>query len=119
MSSRQGALVVAWLERWGERFLKAQQPDMYQMLLLHVGGTDKLKHYPEKAAYWQSVQVVLDCFFSAAERAEMCAELIDQPLFEGDHSFAAFRDRARAEMGCRDLILMVEETVGVGPSIVR
>ncbi|MDH3659273.1 MAG: hypothetical protein OEU92_04450 [Alphaproteobacteria bacterium] len=113
MSSVRGDCVVAWLERSGGRFLKAQQPDIYDMLMLHVGGTDTLKTYSDPEAYWQSVQVILDCFFSAAERAEMCTELIEEPAFLDDPGFLSFRHRARAEIRCRELILMIEETVGL------
>jgi hypothetical protein len=83
------------------------------MLLLHVGGTDKLKRYLEPESYWQSVQVILDGLFTASERAQMCAELIDQPMFLEDPAFTPFLQRARAEIRCRELVWMVEETVGV------
>lgn len=117
MSSLQGGCVVGWLERWGERFLKRPQPDIYQMLLLHVGGTDILRHYHGTDAYWQNVQTVLDCFFTAAERAEMCAELIDEPLFLDDPGFEPFRHRARAEIGCRKLVQVVDATASIRPSM--
>ncbi len=101
--------MVAWLERGGDRFLRDQQPDIYQQLLLHVGGTDVLRRYCGTEAYWLHVQTVLDCFFSSAERAAMCRELMDESLFEGDPAFPFFLDRARAELRCRELILLVEE----------
>ena len=113
MSSDRGAFVVAWLERWGERFLKVQQPDIYKMLLLHVGGTDKLKRYMNPERYWQSVQVILDGLFTSAERAEMCAELIDQSMFLDDPAFTPFLHRAKAEIRCRELVVSMEKTVGI------
>lgn len=117
MSSLQGGCVVAWLERWGERFLKRPQPDIYQMLLLHVGGTDILRRYHGTDAYWHNVQTVLDCFFTAAERAEMCAELIDEPLFLDDLGFQPFLHQAKAEIRCRALVQMVEATASIRASM--
>lgn len=117
MSSTRGGCVVGWFERWGGRFLRRSQPDIYQMLLLHVGGTDILRHYHGTDVYWQNVQTVLDCFFTAAERAEMCAELIDEPLFQGDPGFAPFLHQARAEMRCRHLVQLVEATASIRASM--
>lgn len=113
MSSLRGTCVVAWLERWGARFLGGQQPHIYQQLLLHVGGTDILRRYSGSRAYWQYVQAILDCFFSAAERAEMCAELIQEPLFRNDPAFGPFLIQARAELRCRELVSTIEETTGI------
>lgn len=120
MSSKQGACVVAWLERGGLRFLKGSQPHIYDVLLLHVGATDTLKRYASidkrqanTDAYWHYVQVILDSFFSAAERAEMCAELIEEPMFKDDPGFQPFLHRARAELRCRDLILIIEATASI------
>lgn len=117
MSSLRGGYVVAWLERWGARFLKGPQPGIYHALLLQVGGTDRLRWYSGTEAYWQSVQAVLDCFFSAAERAEMCRELIDQPLFMDDSGFASFLHQARAEIRCRELVATIEATAGIRASL--
>ena len=83
------------------------------MLLLHVGATDVLRGYSGATDYWQYVQVVLDCFFTAAERAEMCTELVSDPLFLGDPGFAEFVHEARAEIRCRELVLKIEATAGV------
>lgn len=113
MSSLQGSCVVDWIERWGERFLKGPQPDIYQMLLLHVGGTDMLRQYSGDHTYWQHVQTILDCFFSAAERAEMCFELINEPLFQDDPGFVPFLHRARAELRCYELVSLIEQTGAV------
>ena len=88
-------------------------PDVYQQLLLHVGGTDILKRYSGSRAYWQYVQTILDSFFTAAERAQMCAELIDEPLFRGDPGFYPFLVQAKAELRCQELISMIEETAGI------
>lgn len=117
MSSRRGGWVVAWMERWGERFLKGSQPEIYQQLLLHVGGTDLLRRYPGTDAYWQYVQAILDCFFSSAERAEMCAEVIGQPLFTDDPAFEPFLHQAKAERRCRELFETIEATAAVRASL--
>lgn len=104
--------MVAWLEIGGERFLRGSQPELYQTLMLHVGGTDVLKWYTGTEHYWQRVQLVLDSFFSSVERAEMCAELIEQPLFLEDPGFGPFLQHARAEIRCREVISMIEATTG-------
>lgn len=113
MSSLQGDRVVAWLERAGERYLMGRQPEIHLQLLLHVGGTDILRRYSGAAAYWYYVQAILDCFFSAAERAEMCARLIDDPAFADDPSFMPFLIQAKAEIRCHELISMIEGTADV------
>jgi len=109
--------VIDWIERWGQRFLTSSQHDIYQMLLLHVGATDMLRQYKGTEAYWQYVQTILDCFFSAAERAEMCAELMNEPLFLGDPGFESFLQQARAELQCRELIVMIAQTGGIRRSM--
>lgn len=117
MSELQGGCVVSWIERWGARYLRGAQSDIYHMLLLHVGGTNTLRQYTGGKAYWQNVQVILDCFFTAAERAEMCAELINEPLFHGDPGFRHFLDQARAELRCREIIALIDATAGIRASM--
>lgn len=72
-----GSIVVTWLETAGERYLKKASPEVLQLFLLHVGGTDILRSYNGSPTYWQYVQVILDCFFTADQRADMCAELFE------------------------------------------
>lgn len=108
MTRRRGRCVVTWLERWGERYLHASQPYVYQQLLLHVGATDILRHYEGTAAYWQSVQVILDSFFTSAQRARMCGELINEPVFSGNDDFRPFLIQARAEFRAQELIAAIE-----------
>ncbi|MGI9506618.1 MAG: hypothetical protein ACR2RE_26550 [Geminicoccaceae bacterium] len=117
MSSKQGDCVIEWIEHGGQRFLKGAQQDIYQILLLHVGATDMLRQYAGTEAYWQNVQTILDCFFSAAERAEMCAQLIEEPLFLGDPAFKHFLHQARAELRCCELAAMVKKTSDIHASI--
>ena len=109
----RGDLVIAWLERWSERFLWGSQPELYQMLMLHVGATNKLRHSSDSDAYWQYVQAILDCFFSAAERAEMCADLMKEKHFVDDPACASFLHQAKAEMRCREVTGAVEATVEI------
>ena len=117
MSSKLGGRVIEWIERGGERFLRGAQQDIYQILLLHVGATDRLRYYSGSEAYWQNVQAILDCFFSAAERAEMCAQLIDEPLFSNDPGFKHFLHQARAELRCRELAADVRKSANIRASI--
>jgi hypothetical protein len=117
MSSIQGALVVSWLERGGWKFLKESQPYTYQVFLLHIGATDILKRYRGTEVYWFYVQTLLDFFFSASERAEMCAELMRVPEFQNDPAFKAFRDAAKAEIRCHELISAIGDTAGIRASL--
>jgi hypothetical protein len=111
MLSLRGRCVVAWLENGGERFLRDLMPDVYQQLLLQVGGTDVLRRYCGSREYWQHVQAILDCFFTSAERAMMCRELIEEPLFANDPAFRFFLVQAKAEIRSRELISVVEGIV--------
>jgi hypothetical protein len=113
MSSIQGALVVSWLERGGWRFLKDSQPYAYQVLLFHIGATDILSYYRGTEVYWIFVQSILDFFFSAAERAEMCEELLHAPEFQGDPAFRVFLDAAKAEIRCQELAVIVDQKTGI------
>ena len=113
MSSIRGRCVVAWLERWGDCFLRESQPYIYQQLLLHVGATDVLRRYDSAPHYWHHVQVILDCFFTSRQRAMMCAELISDPLFLDDPAFVWFRLEAKSEITCQELISNVEASPGV------
>ncbi len=117
MSTLRGDDVIIWLERWGERFLRGSQPELYQMLLLHVGATDKLRQYSGSEAYWEYIQAILDCFFSAAERAEMCADLIKVKQFTKDPGCASFLQNAKAEIRCRELVGMIEAISSVRASL--
>ena len=116
MSTLRGEDIVAWLERWGERFLRGSQPELHQMLMLHVGATDTLRLYSGAGAYWQYVQAILDCFFSAAERAEMCAELIEEKQFIDDPSCVSFLHQAKAEIRCRELVELIEAVTSIRTS---
>ncbi|MEM8949386.1 MAG: hypothetical protein AAGA21_07770 [Pseudomonadota bacterium] len=113
MSTLRGDDVVIWLERWGERFLDGSQPELYQMLMLHIGATDKLRQYSGSVEYWEYIQAILDCFFSAAERAEMCADLMKERQFTDDPGCASFLHHANAEIRCCELIGRIKNVAGV------
>lgn len=108
MSRRHGQSVVTWLQRGGERFLRTTQPYVYQQLLLHTGATDILCRYDDAGDYWHFVQAVLDCFFTSAERADMCRELIEDPIFAGREDFRPFLIQARAEIRAQEVIAAVD-----------
>ena len=113
MAGGRGRCVVAWLERWGEGCLRQTQPYVYQQFLLHIGATDTLCRYDGTRAYWHSVQVILDSFFTSAERAAMCGELIREPLFADRDDFRPFLLQARSELAVHDLIASVEARIKV------
>ena len=108
MSRRHGQCVVNWLEAGGDRFLRESQPCVYEQFLLHVGATDVLRHYDVAISYWNSVQVILDSFFTSAQRAEMCHELIEEPIFVGREDFRPFLIQARAEIRAQETLALVE-----------
>lgn len=108
MSGRHGQFVVTWLERGGERFLRATQPYVYQQLLFHTGATNVLRCYDEANHYWHYVQAILDNFFTSAERAEMCQELINAPIFKGREDFRPFLIEARAEVRAQELLATID-----------
>jgi len=108
MSGRYGQYVVTWLERGGDRFLQSALPHVYQQFLLHVGATDVLRCYDSAAAYWNYVQAILDCFFTSAQRAEMCCELINSPVFAGRKDFRPFLIEAQAEIRLQEVIADVD-----------
>ncbi len=117
MSRRHGQYVVAWLERGGERFLREAQPYVYQQFLLHTGATDILRHYDGASDYWQYVQAILDSFFTSAERADMCQQLVEAPFFQGREDFRPFLIQARAEMRAQEVIALVDAVEDIKASL--
>lgn len=111
MSRRHGQCVVDWLEGGGDRFLRESQPSVYEQFLLHVGATDVLRQYDDAVSYWNSVQVVLDSFFTSAERAEMCRELIEARIFKGREDFRPFLVQAKAEIRTESLLAEIDALV--------
>lgn len=107
MSRRHGQCVISWLQRGGKQFLRNTQPYLYQQLLLHTGATDILRRYDNADDYWHYVQNILDSFFTSTERAIMCRELIDTPMFNGREDFRPFLIEARAELRTQEVLALV------------
>ncbi len=113
MSARLGAKVIAVLEAAGERFLHKAQPDAYAAFLLQVGGADTLRRYEPSATYWERVQIILDTFFTSAERAEIAARLTEQGGLRARPEFRVFLDHARAERRMQELIAVAASAGGI------
>lgn len=94
MTSRVGARVVDVLEQAGEQHLR---PDIYPVFLLHLGGATTVRVYDDNEAYWHRVQVILDAFFTSAQRAEIVGDLIQQQDLRARPEFQAFLADALAE----------------------
>lgn len=104
MTAHLGATIIELLEQAGEHHLKTTSPDAYAVLLLQVGGSNTLREYAACADYWEQVQAILDYFFSSAERAAICARLIDQPELRRRPEFQGFLARALAECRLQELV---------------
>lgn len=76
MAERTGEYVVDVLEHAAERYVAPTSPDAYRCLMMHVGAAGTLRAYDGSETYWGRVQVILDFFFSAHERAEVCEDLL-------------------------------------------
>lgn len=92
-----GNQVVAILEYAGRRHLGPSSP-LFQLFGLQVGGTTTLLDYDGSRVYWQRVQVLLDAFFSASERTEICADLTQQIDLSDRPEAREFLCQARAEL---------------------
>jgi hypothetical protein len=92
-----GALIVDILERAGARFLRHSDPDLYRAYLLNIGGADTVRRYDRTTTYWDRIQLILDGFFSARERAQICAEVIAQDELRTRPEFGGFLTTAIAE----------------------
>lgn len=104
MTTSMGERIIGVLEEAGRRYLGATDSRAYSALLLQIGGTDALRAYDASEAYWGHVQAVLDTFFTSAQRAEICAGLIDQPELRARPEFREFLDHALAERRLQELI---------------
>lgn len=108
MSADVGATVIHVLEEAGQRYLRDVAPDVYQNFILQIGGTDAVRAYEGMPAYWQRVQAILDCFFTAAERAEVVGRLIYRADLCRRPEFRSFMLHGLAE---RRLRVMIEQAV--------
>ena len=92
-----GAVIVDILERAGARFLRHSEPELYRAYLLNIGGADTVRRYDRTATYWERIQLILDGFFSARERAQICAEVIAHDALRARPEFRGFLTSAIAE----------------------
>jgi hypothetical protein len=92
-----GTVIVDILERAGARFLRHSEPDLYRAYLLNIGGADTVRRYDRTTTYWDRVQLILDGFFSARERALICAEVLAQGELRARPEFRGFLTSAIAE----------------------
>lgn len=92
-----GTQVVAILEYAGRQHLGPSSP-LFQLFGLQVGGTTTLLDYDASRVYWQRVQVLLDAFFIADERAQICADLTQQIDLTDLPEAREFLCQARAEL---------------------
>ena len=92
-----GAVIVDILERAGARYLKPSEPDLYRAYLLNIGGADTVRRYERTETYWDRIQLILDGFFSARERALICAEVIARSELCAQPEFRGFLASAIAE----------------------
>ncbi len=104
VAERVGTQVIGILEQAGERLLSASAPKLYRHFLLQIGGAPTLRDYEASAAYWEAVQAILDCFFSSAERAEVCQELVEALVLRARPEAREFLARALAEQRLQLLI---------------
>jgi hypothetical protein len=94
---RVGAVIVDILERAGTRYLRGSEPELYRAYLLNIGATDAVRRYDCSETYWDRVQLILDGFFSARERAQICGEVITHGELRARPEFRGFLTRALAE----------------------
>lgn len=70
MAQTVGHRVVNVLEQSGRRYLGRASP-LFQVFGLQIGGSSTLYEYDRSRVYWQRVQILLDAFFSAGQRARI------------------------------------------------
>jgi hypothetical protein len=115
--NKVGVEVVEVLERAGVQYLRPNEPDLYQAYLLNVGATQALRRYDGTEAYWDRVQAIMDAFFSARERAEICTELIAHRAFCDLPEFRGFLTRAFAERRLQALLAAAPIGLGMKPTV--
>jgi hypothetical protein len=104
MSADVGDTVIHVLEEAAKRYLRDVTPEIYHQFLLQIGGADTVRRYDGTADYWQRVQAILDCFFTAAERAEIMGGLVDQASLRSRPECRGFVACALAERGVQTAI---------------
>lgn len=104
MARTVGSVVVDVLEMAGSRFLQPSTPETFQVFMLHVGWGSSLRAYEERNVYWRRVQILLDTFFSAAQRAEICSELLARLDLERRVEALDFAANALAELRLQEML---------------
>jgi hypothetical protein len=113
-----GAVIVDILERAGGRYLRHSEPDLYRAYLLNIGGADTVRRYERTETYWDRIQLILDGFFSARERAQICAEVIAHDGWWALPEFRGFLRSAIAENRLQSM-LATALTAPTGPQSAR
>lgn len=103
MNEQVGNQVVEVLEQAGQRFLEPLANDAFEVFLHHVGATSSFRSYDGRKIYWQRLQFLLDTFFTANERAEVCDELITRLDFLRRRDAYDFFAEALAERRLREM----------------
>jgi hypothetical protein len=99
-----GAVIVDILERAGAQYLKQDEPDLYRAYLLNIGATDTVRRYDQTATYWDRVQLILDGFFSAKERAQICTKVIARRELWERPEFREFLRQSIAERRLQSML---------------
>lgn len=104
MAERVGLYVVDTLEHAGERFLAPTAPEVFRLFLMQVDAAGTLRVYDGTEAYWEGVQVILDFFFTAAERAEICERLVRCETLRIEPESRQFLASALAECRLQEML---------------
>jgi hypothetical protein len=94
MTEQVGKSVLQVLEEAGERWLA---PEVYRIFLFHIGGARTVCRYEPSESYWERIQTILDSFFCASERAEICTRLLELDDLRARPELRAFTAQALAE----------------------
>ena len=97
MDEQVGGQVVSILEAAGLRFLDPVAPGTFRVFLHHLGASATFQRYEAGPVYWRRLQILLDTFFSAEERAEICSELVARLPLVGRPESYDFLAEALAE----------------------
>lgn len=110
-----GTDVIRVLEDAGERYLASVSPDAHCLFLMHVGGA-RLFEARDSGAFWGGIQAILDGFFAAPERAEICGRLLERSDLQRRAECRTFVANALAE---RRLQVMMAAARITPPTVAR
>ena len=103
MKEQVGIEVMEVLEQAGVEFFGPAAPDVLQVFLHHVGATSSFSVYDGRSVYWQRLQILLDSFFTADQRAEICERLLARLDFLGRQESYDFVAEALAERRLKEM----------------